>query len=95
MQEQSQEKPSSNQKQVQNTTQTQLPAPTQKVRHFNHSANIVKSPIATASSMKSQNSQQAGPNNDEIAVKYLDSDFTIDIPNEALQSIKVVPKLIN
>eukprot|EP00347_Sterkiella_histriomuscorum_P019859 403340035 len=40
--------------------------PTVKQRHYNISQNTVKSPIGTSISFKSQNSQQAGPNHDEI-----------------------------
>jgi hypothetical protein len=40
------------------------------MRFMNHSANAVKSPIGTATSFKSQNSQQAGQNVDEVIVSY-------------------------
>lgn len=55
----------SDEKTTQQQTETQISS---NGRVLNHSANAVKSPIATSTSFKSQNSQQAGQNHDEVIV---------------------------
>lgn len=61
---------------------------------FNNSSVEVKSPIGTATSFKSGNSQQAGPNHDEIIVSTFCL-ISIVFPNETRKSSKTIFILAN